>query len=91
MGRQLQLATTQADEVELLRFIRTLAPIRVFLCSARSVDGLWVDDWETRGIPTVGILQNTSFRIWPQTFAWSPEYAQTGGPNAALRVQVSFT
>ena len=75
MGRQLQLATTQRDEVELLRFIRSRAPIRVFQPVAPSRDELWVDDWETREIPS------RLFRIWPQTFAWSPEYAQTGGPN----------
>ena len=75
MGRQLQLATTQPDVIELLRFIRSRAPIRVFLPFARSRDELWVDDWETREIPS------RLFRIWPQTFAWSPEYAQTGGPN----------
>src|SRR5438034_6206037 len=75
MGRQLQLATTQPDEVELLRFVSSLTPIRVFQSSARSMDELWVDDWEKREIPTAG------FRIWPQTFAWSPEYAQTGGPQ----------
>ena len=75
MGRQLQLATTQPDEVQLLRFIRTLAPIRVFQPFAPSRKALWLDDWETREIPS------QLFRIWPQTFAWSPEYAQTGGPN----------
>ena len=75
MGRQLQLATTQPDEVELLRFISSLAPIRVFQSFAPSIDKLWVADWETREIPTAG------FRIWPQTFGWLPEYAQTGGPK----------
>ena len=74
MGRQLQLATTQRDEVELLRFVRSLAPIRVFQSFAYSIDELWIDDWETREI-------SADFRIWPQTFAWSPEYAQTGGPK----------
>jgi hypothetical protein len=75
MGRQLQLATTRSDEVELLRFIRSLAPIRVFQSFAPSLDELWIDDWEVREIPTA------SFGIWPQTFDWSPEYAQTGGPK----------
>jgi hypothetical protein len=73
MGRQLQLATTEADEVELLRFIRSRAPIRVFQSFAPSTAGLWIDDWETRKIPAAW------FRIWPQTFPWSPEYGQTGG------------
>ena len=54
MGRQLQLATTQPDEVELLRFISSLAPIRVFQTFAPSIDELWVVDWKTRVIPTAG-------------------------------------
>jgi hypothetical protein len=77
MGRQLQLATTGADEVELLRFVRSLAPIRVFRSVARSTAKLWIDDWETRQIPTGFHM----FYIWPQTFPWSPEYRQTGGPQ----------
>jgi hypothetical protein len=75
MGRQLQLATTQSDEVELLRFIRSRAPIRVFQSFAPSIDKLWVDDWETREIPTA------SFGIWPQIFDWSPVFEKTGGPG----------
>jgi hypothetical protein len=78
MGRQLQLATTDADEIELLRFIRSLAPIRVFLSFARSAAELWIDDWETRKIPAAGI---SKLCIWPQTFPWSPEYLRTGGPG----------
>lgn len=75
MGRQLQLAATQSDEVELLRFVRSRAPIRVFQAFAASIDELWIDDWETREIPAA------QFHIWPQTFPWSPAYAQTGGPK----------
>src|SRR5215469_17532853 len=78
MGRQLQLATTDADEVALLRFIQSLAPIRVFQSSAGSIAELWIDDWETRTIPSAVFSQ---FCIWPQTFPWSPEYRQTGGPG----------
>lgn len=81
MGRQLQLATTDADEVELLRFIRSLGPIRVFQNSARSANELWVDDWETRKIARPKFYLAAGFHIWPQNFSWSPEYAQTGGPN----------
>ena len=81
MGRQLQLATTDADEVELLRFIHSHAPIRVFQSFARSAAELWIDDWETRKIPAPKFYRAGGFYIWPQTFPWSPEYAQTGGPN----------
>ena len=62
MGRQLQLATTEADEVDLLRFIRTLAPIRVFQSHTPTIVELWIEDWESRRIPHAG------FDIWPQTF-----------------------
>jgi len=75
MGRPLILATTQPDEVELLRFVRSLAPIRVFQSCSRSIDDLWIKDWEHEEIP------GAAFRVWPQTFPWSPEYAQTGGPK----------
>jgi hypothetical protein len=81
MGRQLQLATTDADEVELLRFVRSLGPIRVFRSFARSCDELWIEDWETRTIPRPKFSVAAGFYIWPQTFPWSPEYARTGGPN----------
>ena len=74
MGRQLQLATTRADEVEFLRYIHSISPMRVFRSFAPSVDELWIGDWETVEIPGGG------FDIWPQMFTWSPEYAQTGGP-----------
>jgi len=79
MGRQLQLATTTKDEVELLRFISRFSPIRVLQCQARSIEELWIDDWETREIELPGFAG--SFKIWPQKFAWSPEYRQTGGPD----------
>ena len=79
MGRQLQLATTTKDEVELLRFISDFSPIRVLQCQARSIEELWVDDWETREIELPGFAR--SFEIWPQKFTWSPEYRQTGGPD----------
>jgi hypothetical protein len=75
MGRQLQLATTKPDEVELLRFVRSSTPIRVFQSFTPTIDELWIEDWETREIPSGG------FSIWPATFPWSPEYAQTGGPG----------
>ncbi len=81
MGRQLQLATTEKDEVELLRFIRSLTPIRVFRSFARSTAELWIDDWENRKIPSPKFHYAAGFYIWPQTFPWSPEYAQTGGPD----------
>jgi hypothetical protein len=74
MGRQLQLATTQRDATDLLRFVGSLGPIRVFQSFGHSIGELWVDDWETRELPR-------DFYIWPQAFAWAPAYAQTGGPK----------
>jgi hypothetical protein len=78
MGRQLILAATTSDELELLRFVRGLAPIRVFQSFGRSIDDLWITDWEREGIP------EGAFRVWPQTFPWTPKYAQTGGPNCPV-------
>jgi len=75
MGRQLILAATPPDEVNLLRFIRSIAPIRVFVPFARSAGELWITDWETNGI------QASAFAVWPQTFSWSPTYAQSGALN----------
>lgn len=75
MGRQLQLATTKIDELDLLRFTQSLGPIRVFQSSAHSIEDLWIDNWETGELPAAGL------RIWPQKFAWVPEYKQTGGPK----------
>ena len=75
MGRQLQLVATYPDEVELLRYIRSISPIGVFHFFTNTIDELWVSDWETRQIPAF------QFYIWPKVFAWSPEYAQTGGPG----------
>ena len=75
MGRQLQLATTSADEIQLLRFVNSVSPIRVFQTHAHSIDELWIRDWD------VGEIPGASFCIWPEQFAWSPSYAQTGGPK----------
>src|SRR4051812_48550550 len=86
MGRQLQLAATQRDALELLLFVTSLGPIRVFQTFARSIDELWIDDWQTRELPSL-------FKIWPQSFPWSPEYAQTGGskcpPESAGQFYIS--
>ncbi len=75
MGRQLQLATTRTDETQLLRFIASLAPIRVFQSFAVSQDALWVPNYENVDV------QWPMLYIWPLTFPWSPIYAQTGGPG----------
>jgi hypothetical protein len=75
MGRQLQLATTRTDEAELLRFIASLAPIRVFQSQAATPDALWLPDYESISAPPWMLY------IWPETFPWSPAYKQTGGPQ----------
>ncbi len=75
MGRQLQLATTRADETELLRFVASLTPIRVFQSSASTPDALWFSDYSGIAVPPWTLY------IWPQTFPWVPVYKQTGGPQ----------
>jgi hypothetical protein len=75
MGRQLPIVATPTDERELLTFIRTLSPIRVYVSFAETIDALWIDDWEHRYIEGCG------FTVWLQTFPWAPEYKQTCGPR----------
>ena len=75
MGRQLQLATTRADEAEFLRFVASLAPIRVFQNFAATPDDLWFADYGSIAFPP------RILHIWPQTFPWVPIYKQTGGPG----------
>ena len=75
MGRQLQLATTKRDEVELLHFVHSLTPVRVFQRFAPTINELWIEDWESRKI------SSSDFDIWPVSFPWSPKYARTGGPG----------
>lgn len=70
-----QLATTRADEAELLRFIASLAPIRVFQSQAETPEALWIPEPETIAAPPRLLY------IWPQMFPWSPTYKQTGGPE----------
>ncbi len=75
MGRQLPILATPSDERELLTFIRTLSPIRVYVSFAEAIDGLWINDWEHRDIEGCG------FHVWLQSYPWTPEYKQTGGPR----------
>jgi len=75
MGRQLQLATTRTDETEALRFVESLAPIRVFQSHAATSDDLWFSDLKSIGVPPWTLY------IWPQAFPWSPVYRQAGGPQ----------
>lgn len=82
MGRQIQVASTQIDRIELFRFIDSIAPIRVFKSSAASIEDLWIEDWHTTK-PTTDKLPDwpERFNIWPQDFEWSPVYGQTGSPD----------
>lgn len=71
MGRQLPIIATPEDERQLLKFIHTLSPIRVFVCQVTAPDDAWIDNWETHDI------QNSMFYVWLTNFAWNPEFAQT--------------
>ncbi len=75
MGKQLQLATKLEDEIELIQFIASLAPIRVFQSFACSPETLWLHDFNTNLELPVHLY------IWPERFSWTPEYKQTGGPK----------
>lgn len=76
MGRQLALAATPDDEVELLRFIDSVSPIRIYKTFAPSIDELWLPGCDTRGISGW-----QTFHIWPVAFGWEPRYGLTGGPG----------
>lgn len=75
MGRQLPIVATPADERQLLEFVQSLSPIRVFVPFAKDVNSLWIDDWDHAKI------DGFHFNIWLQSFVWEPEYKQTGGPR----------
>lgn len=75
MGRQIALIANPEDERELLRFIRTLSPIRVFQTFAPTPEELWLDEWEHQDLP------GFAFSIWPQDFPWEPAHGVTGGPG----------
>lgn len=75
MGRQLPIVATPTDERDLLTFIGTLSPIRVYVPFAKTIDALWVDDWEHRDIA------GSRFNVWLQSYPWVPEFKQTEGPR----------
>ncbi len=75
MGRQLAIVATPNDERDLLTFIRTLSPIRVYVSFAETINALWIDNWERSDIEGCG------FNVWLQSYPWAPEYKQTGGPR----------
>lgn len=75
MGRQLPIVAIPEDERELLRFIRTLSPIRVYGSSARSVEALWAKEGEEENV------EGFTLNCWLKAFPWEPKYLQTGGPR----------
>lgn len=75
MGRQLQLASTQEDDLQLIQIISGLVPITVFQSFADTPEALWLND-----LAGLSILPSHLF-IWPKNFPWVPEYKQTGGPK----------
>jgi hypothetical protein len=90
MGRQLPIIATPEDERQLLTFVRTLSPIRVYVKFTAEVEAMWIDDWEQRDI------EGHDFNVWLQSFSWNPEYKQTDAgrwyiwnDNAAPIIEVS--
>jgi len=75
MGRQLQLATTQEDDLQLIQIISDLVPITVFQSFADTPEALWLND-----LADFSILPSHLY-IWPKDFLLVPEYKQTGGPK----------
>lgn len=70
MGRQTQVAMTDADEREFLAFLRGMAQIQLFESSAPSPELMAVADLAPRE------QGHWQYFIWNRTFAWEPEYGR---------------
>lgn len=70
MGRQIQVAMTDADEREFLGFLRSTATIQIFEQAAPTADQMMVDAFA----PSEG--GHWQYFIWNTAFAWAPEYGQ---------------
>jgi len=76
MGRQIQIATTQADEAMLLDFLRNTAEVRIFESFAPSTDELWVDNFSQE------LDSHRTYHIWNTKFPFGFEYGHTTDPLA---------
>jgi hypothetical protein len=70
MGRQIALIATPHDERNLLDFIRSSAPIRIFRTVAHTQAELWVEKFDPSG------PYAWQYRIWNTDFPWTPTYGQ---------------
>ena len=70
MAKQINIATSPADEAALLSFLRETSEIAVLEGFAPTKDGLWVQAF-------AGELSNhRHYDIWNKAFPWEPQYQQ---------------
>jgi len=69
MGRQIQIVSTPADNVMLLRELSDRTHLRVFHEQAKTRDDLWVAN------PDDLLSGHGQILLWPEAFPWVPEYA----------------
>jgi len=70
MGRQIQIATSQEDENELLEFIRTGSEVQLFEHFAPSPSGLQVEQFSET------LPGHFHYLVWNKAFSWTPIYAK---------------
>ena len=70
MGRQTQVAMTDADELEFLGFLRSAADIQLFESCAPSPDLMVAPGFAPRD------QGHWQYFIWSRAFAWTPEFGR---------------
>ena len=84
MGRQTQVAMTDADERDFLAFLRSTADIQLFESSAPSPEQIVVDDFAPRE------QGHWQYFVWNRAFPWTPEYGQVAD-GAVVRERVGWS
>ncbi len=85
MGRQTQVAMTDADELEFLGFLRSTADIQLFESSAPSPEQMVVAGFAPRE------QGHWQYFVWNRAFPWTPEYGRVAeGAAVPERVGWSF-
>jgi hypothetical protein len=70
MGRQIQVAMTDADEREFLGFLRSTATIKIIESKAPAPEQMIVEELAPRE------QNHWQYFIWNTAFAWTPEYGE---------------
>jgi len=84
MGRQTQVAMTDADERDFLGFLRSTAEIQLFESSAPSRELMAVSEFAPRD------QGHWQYFVWNRAFAWTPEFGQVA-PGAVVPQRVGWS